>query len=85
MVARRDVLRGEADDRDLLVVVSNLSSIVKRFLAANEEAVRTEQSKGEIIATRTVKETKVSEIVGLITGAIGADPEEETATVNAVG
>jgi HAMP domain-containing protein len=48
-------LRGEADDRDLLVVVSNLSSIVKRFLAANEEAVRTEQSKGEIIATRTVK------------------------------
>ncbi|WP_247830156.1 methyl-accepting chemotaxis protein [Bradyrhizobium sp. 200] len=48
-------LRGEADDRDLLVVVSNLSSIVKRFLAANEEAVRTEQSKSEIIATRTVK------------------------------
>ena len=36
-------LRGEADDRDLLVVVSNLSSIVKRFLAANEEAVKTEQ------------------------------------------
>lgn len=29
-------LRGEADDRDLLVVVSNLSSIVKRFLAAND-------------------------------------------------
>ena len=48
-------LRGEADDRDLLVVVSNLSSLVKRFLAANEEAVRTEQSKSEIIATRTVK------------------------------
>src|SRR2546430_4292387 len=48
-------LRGEADDRDLLVVVSNLSSIVKRFLAANEEAVRTDQSKSEIIATRTVK------------------------------
>ena len=34
-------LRGEADDRDLLVVVSSLSSIVKRFLAANEEAVKT--------------------------------------------
>ena len=48
-------LRGEADDRDLLVVVSNLSSIVKRFLAANEEAVRTEQSKNAIIADRTVK------------------------------
>ena len=48
-------LRGEADDRDLLVVVSNLSSIVKRFLAANEEAVKTEQVKNDIIANRTVK------------------------------
>ena len=48
-------LRGEADDRDLLVVVSNLSSIVKRFLAANEDAVKTEQAKNDIIANRTVK------------------------------
>jgi methyl-accepting chemotaxis protein len=48
-------LRGEADDRDLLVVVSNLSSIVKRFLAANEDAVKTEQLKNDIIANRTVK------------------------------
>ena len=48
-------LRGEADDRDLLVVVSNLSSIVKRFLAANEESVKTEQAKNDIIANRTVK------------------------------
>ena len=48
-------LRGEADDRDLLVVVSNLSSIVKRFLAANEEAVKTEQLKNDIIINRTVK------------------------------
>ena len=32
---------------------------------------------GRTIATRTVKDTQVSEIVGLITGAIGADPEEE--------
>jgi len=47
-------LRGEADDRDLLVVVSNLSSIVKRFLAANEEAVKTEQLKNDIIVSRTV-------------------------------
>jgi ABC-type sugar transport system ATPase subunit len=31
---------------------------------------------GRTIATRVVKDTKVSEIVGLITGAIGADPEE---------
>ena len=48
-------LRGEADDRELLVVVCNLSSIVKRFLAANEEAVKTEQAKNDIIANRTVK------------------------------
>ena len=48
-------LRGEADDRDLLVVVSNLSSIVKRFLAADEKAVKTEQLKNDIIANRTVK------------------------------
>ena len=47
-------LRGEADDRDLLIVVSNLSSIVKRFLAANEEAVKTEQLKNDIIVDRTV-------------------------------
>jgi len=48
-------LRGEADDRDLLVVVGSLSSIVKRFLAANEEAVKTEQLKNDIIINRTVK------------------------------
>jgi methyl-accepting chemotaxis protein len=48
-------LRGEADDRELLVVVSNLSSIVKRFLAANEEAVKTEQVKNDIIINRTTK------------------------------
>ena len=36
-------------------MVSNLSSIVKRFLAANEEAVKTEQSKNDIITNRTVK------------------------------
>ncbi len=39
----------------MLVVVSNLSSIVKRFLAANEELVKTEQAKNDIIANRTVK------------------------------
>jgi ABC-type sugar transport system ATPase subunit len=36
---------------------------------------------GRTIATRTVKETQVSEIVGLITGAIGANPEKETELV----
>ena len=36
-------------------MVSSLSSIVKRFLAANEEAVKTEQLKNDIIINRTVK------------------------------
>jgi ABC-type sugar transport system ATPase subunit len=36
---------------------------------------------GRTIATRVVRNTNVAEIVGLITGAIGADPEEETRLV----
>jgi len=54
----RDVfnkLRGEADDRDLLVVVSTLSSIVRNFLTANEELVKTEQLKNDIIVNRATK------------------------------
>ncbi|CAN7161725.1 methyl-accepting chemotaxis protein [Bradyrhizobium sp. LjRoot220] len=53
--ANFNLLRGEADDRDLLVVVSSLDSIVKRFLAANDEAVKLEELKADIIANRTVK------------------------------
>jgi methyl-accepting chemotaxis protein len=41
-------LRGEADDRRLLDVVTSLDSIVKRFLAANDEVVKTEQLKADI-------------------------------------
>jgi methyl-accepting chemotaxis protein len=48
-------LRGEADDRELLQVISALDSIVKRFVAANDEAVKTEELKSDIIANRTVK------------------------------
>ena len=48
-------LRGEADDRALLEVISSLSSVVKRFLAANEEVIKTEQLKTDIVANRTVK------------------------------
>ena len=44
--ANFNLLRGEADDRDLLVVVSSLDSIVKRFLAANDEAVKTRGIEG---------------------------------------
>ncbi|MBR1145988.1 methyl-accepting chemotaxis protein [Bradyrhizobium sp. AUGA SZCCT0431] len=53
--ANFNLLRGEADDRDLLVVVSTLDSIVKRFLAANDEAVKIEELKADIVANRTVK------------------------------
>ena len=53
--ANFNLLRGEADDRDLLVVVSSLDSIVKRFLAANDEAVKIEELKADIVANRTVK------------------------------
>ncbi|SDP15339.1 methyl-accepting chemotaxis protein [Afipia sp. GAS231] len=48
-------LRGEADDRDLLTVISSLSSVVKRFLAANEDVIKTEQLKSDIVANRTTK------------------------------
>ncbi|MBR1285674.1 HAMP domain-containing protein [Bradyrhizobium sp. AUGA SZCCT0177] len=53
--ANFNLLRGEADDRDLLVVVSSLDSIVKRFLAANDEVVKIEELKAGIVANRTVK------------------------------
>jgi methyl-accepting chemotaxis protein len=48
-------LRGEADDRALLDVISSLDQIVKRFLAANDDVVKTEELKGDIVANRTVK------------------------------
>ena len=51
-------LRGEADDRDLLVVISALDKIVKRFLAANEEAVKIEELKADIVANRTANVVK---------------------------
>ena len=49
-----NLLRGEADDRRLLEVISSLDSIVKRFLAANDEVVKTEQLKNDIVVNRTV-------------------------------
>ena len=53
--ANFNLLRGEADDRELLVVISSLDSIVKRFLAANDEVIKTEELKADIIVNRTVK------------------------------
>jgi len=60
-------LRGEADDRDLLTVISSLSSIVKRFLAANEEVIKTEQVKSDIVANRTTKQVSdAAELMELV-------------------
>ena len=75
-------LRGEADDRELLVVVSNLSSLVKRFLAANEEAVKTEQSKNDIIANRTVK--AAADVAGLMEATVEAAQRDAKVSKDAV-
>ena len=53
--ANFNLLRGEADDRDLLTVISALDQIVKRFLAANDEVVKSEELKADIVENRTVK------------------------------
>ena len=50
-----NLLRGEADNSELLAVISSLDSIVKRFLAANDDVVKTEALKNDIIANRSVK------------------------------
>jgi methyl-accepting chemotaxis protein len=50
-----NLLRGEADDRELLAVISSLDSIAKRFVAANDEVVKTEALKDDILANRSVK------------------------------
>ena len=50
-----NLLRGAADDRELLTVISSLDQIVKRFLAANDEVVKSEELKADIVTNRTVK------------------------------
>ena len=69
-------LRGEADDRSLLDVVSSLDSIVKRFLAANDEVIKTEQLKAEIGA-RAVK--SASEATALMETAVSTAQENNRA------
>lgn len=71
-----DVIRDLRNhDVSVIVVSHNMQQLME---IANRITV---MRLGRTIATRVVKETKVSEIVGLITGAIGADPEEETRRV----
>jgi len=65
-------LRGEADDRSLLDVVSSLDSIVKRFLAVNDEVVKIEQLKADI-GTRALK--SASEATELMETAVSTAQE----------
>jgi pyridoxal 5'-phosphate synthase pdxS subunit len=50
-----NLLRGEADDRELLTVISSLDKTVKAFVAANDEVVKIEELKADIVANRTIK------------------------------
>ena len=65
-------LRCEADDRSLLDVVSSLDSIVKRFLAVNDEVVKIEQLKADI-GTRALK--SASEATELMETAVSTAQE----------
>jgi len=56
-------LRGEADDRSLLDVVSSLDSIVKRFLAINDEVVKMEQLKADIGARALKSASEATELM----------------------
>ena len=43
---------------ELLTVISSLDQIVKRFLAANDEVVKTSELKADIVTNRTVKRSR---------------------------
>ncbi|MCB1498547.1 MAG: sugar ABC transporter ATP-binding protein [Bauldia sp.] len=71
-----DVIRDlRKHDVSVIVVSHNMAQLME--IADRITVMRL----GRTVATRVVKDTQVSEIVGLITGAIGADPEEETRRV----
>ena len=69
-------LRGEADDKSLLDVVSSLDSIVKRFLAVNDDVVKTEQLKADI-GVRALK--SAGEATELMETAVSAAQENNRA------
>jgi ABC-type sugar transport system ATPase subunit len=68
-----DVIRDLRNHKVSVIVVSHnmqqIMSIADRI---------TVMRLGQTVATRVVKQTDVSEIVGLITGAIGTDPQSES-------
>ena len=77
-----NLLRGEADDRRLLEVISSLDSIVKRFLAANDEVVKTEQLKNDIVVNRTVN--VATEAVELMETTVDTAQKNSMASKNEV-
>jgi methyl-accepting chemotaxis protein len=78
-------LRGEADDRELLVVISSLDKLVKRFLAANEEAVKIEELKADIVTNRTSNIVKeAGELMGVAVSGAQASMKSSKEHVAAV-
>ncbi|MFY8030444.1 MAG: ATP-binding cassette domain-containing protein, partial [Devosia sp.] len=69
-----DVIR-ELRKQDVSVII--VSHNMQQLMSVADRI--TVMRLGRSIATRTVKDTQVSEIVGLITGAIPADVQEEAA------
>ncbi len=78
-------LRGEADDRSLLDVVNSLDSIVKRFLAANDEVVKIEQLKTDIGARALKSASEATELMEMAVSTAqesnGAAKEQVSAQV----
>src|SRR5882757_3529143 len=65
--ANFNLLRGEADDRELLSVISSLDSIVKRFLAANDEDVKAARDEVAVDAAQASRIDLIMSVVVIIT------------------
>ncbi len=80
---------GVRESRQVLDVISNLRNHDVSVIVVSHNMQQlvqvadriTVMRLGRTVATRAVKETQVEEIIGLITGAIGADADEETRLV----
>ncbi len=81
---------GVRESRQVLDVIKNLRNhnvsvvlVSHNMQQVMEVADRiTVMRLGRTVATRVVKESSVEEVIGLITGAIGAEPDEETQLVS---
>jgi methyl-accepting chemotaxis protein len=61
-------IKGRDDDKEFQAMIGSLESVVKRFLAANDESVKAEALKEEIVQNRMLK--FVSEAGGLMETAV---------------